>query len=428
MPRPTLVYRLYVAISALLAPLAFRRISKKLAAQDVPAPRIRERLGRATMPRPDGPLIWFHAASVGESLSVLTLIARLGTLHPDLSFLITSGTATSAKLIAQRLPPRSVHQFAPLDAQAPLNRFLTHWHPDGAVFVESELWPQMLIRTKATGIPMVLLNARLSDKSVRTWHKLPATAALLLEQFDRVLTQNQITADNLVALGADPARVAVGENLKATSAPLPVDPAALEAMQAQIGPRPVWVASSTHAGEEEIVLDAHKLLLANHPDLCLILVPRHPERADTVKALITQAGLRFAQRSAEAPLAPDSQVYLADTLGETGLWYTLCPLVFLGGSLLPIGGHNPFEVAQAGGAVVSGPHVTNFAETFDALQEAGAVRIVNDSAELALVMKTLLDAPGELDAMRTAATGFVTAQSDRLDTVATNLSRDLQLR
>ena len=428
MPRPTLVYRLYVAISALLAPLAFRRISKKLAAQDVPAPRIRERLGRATMPRPDGPLIWFHAASVGESLSVLTLIARLGTLHPDLSFLITSGTATSAKLIAQRLPPRGVHQFAPLDARAPLNRFLAHWHPDGAVFVESELWPQMLIRTKATGIPMVLLNARLSDKSVRTWHKLPATAALLLEQFDRILTQNQITADNLVALGADPARVAVGENLKATSAPLPVDPAALEAMQAQIGRRPVWVASSTHAGEEEIVLDAHKLLLANHPDLCLILVPRHPERADTVKALITQAGLRFAQRSAEAPLAPDSQVYLADTLGETGLWYTLCPLVFLGGSLLPIGGHNPFEVAQAGGAVVSGPHVTNFAETFDALQEAGAVRIVNDSAELALVMKTLLDAPGELDAMRTAATGFVTAQSDRLDTVATNLSRDLQLR
>jgi 3-deoxy-D-manno-octulosonic-acid transferase len=428
MPRPTLVYRLYVAISALLAPLAFRRISKKLAAQDVPAPRIRERLGRATMPRPDGPLIWFHAASVGESLSVLTLIARLGTLQPDLSFLITSGTATSAKLIAQRLPPRSVHQFAPLDARAPLNRFLTHWHPDGAVFVESELWPQMLIRTKATGIPMVLLNARLSEKSVRTWHKLPATAAFLLGQFDRILTQNRTTADNLVALGADPACVAVGENLKATSAPLPVDPAALEAMQAQIGRRPVWVASSTHAGEEEIVLDAHKLLLASHPDLCLILVPRHPERADTVNALIIQAGLRFAKRSAEAPLAPDSQVYLADTLGETGLWYTLCPLVFLGGSLLPIGGHNPFEVAQAGGAVVSGPHVTNFAETFEALQEAGAVRIVNDSTELALVMKTLLDAPGELDAMRTAVTGFVTAQSDRLDTVATNLSRDLQLR
>ena len=190
MPRPTLVYRLYVAISALLAPLAFRRISKKLAAQDVPAPRIDERLGRTTILRPHGPLIWFHAASVGESLSVLTLITRLGTLHPDLSFLITSGTATSARLIAQRLPPRCVHQFAPLDTQAAMNRFLTHWHSDGAVFVESELWPQMLIRTKATGIPMVLLNARLSEKSVRTWHRLPATAAFLLRVFDRILTQN----------------------------------------------------------------------------------------------------------------------------------------------------------------------------------------------------------------------------------------------
>ncbi len=428
MPRPTLVYRLYVAISALLAPLAFRRVSKKLAAQDVPAQRIDERLGRATIPRPHGPLIWFHAASVGESLSVLTLITRLGTLHPDLSFLITSGTATSARLIAQRLPPRCVHQFAPLDTQAAMNRFLTHWHSDGAVFVESELWPQMLIRTKATGIPMVLLNARLSEKSVRTWHRLPATAAFLLRVFDRILTQNQTTADNLIALGADPSRVAVGENLKSTSAPLPVDTAALKDMQTHLGRRPAWVASSTHAGEEEIVLAAHKTLLISHPDLCLILVPRHPERADAVRALLEQADFRFTQRSAGDPLAPDTQVYLADTLGETGLWYRLCPLVFLGGSLLPIGGHNPFEVAQANGAVISGPHVTNFAETFDALQDAGAAKIVTDAPELAQTVKKLLDAPGELDAMRTAATGFVTAQSDRLDAVAADLSRDLQLR
>lgn len=413
--RPTLLYSLYCGASALIAPLAWRKVAAKLRDYGLPEERVRERLGHASLPRPSGRLIWFHAASVGESLSVLTLIKRMGEQAPDAEFLITSGTPTSAELIAKRMPPRCRHQFPPLDTAAAVDRFLDHWRPDLGVFVESELWPQMLVRARKAGCPLVLLNARLSDKSVEGWKKRPDTARFILDQFDLMVTQNQKTAANLQAMGAAPERIRPGSNLKAVSAPLPVDAEVLAKVQGSIGERPVWVASSTHEGEEEIVLEAHQALLKTRPDLCLLLAPRHPERGGRVEALVKQAGLSCARRSKGVLPGTRTQVYLADTLGEVGTWYALCPLVFLGGSLREIGGHNPFEPLQAGAAVISGTGHYNFAETYAELTRLGAAAEVHSAAELADQVAKWLDKPDVFQTARDAAAQFISRQSDQLD-------------
>ncbi|WP_415256426.1 3-deoxy-D-manno-octulosonic acid transferase [Sulfitobacter sp.] len=419
MPVPFL-YRAWVVASMGLVPFFARSETNKLCQQGVPVRRAHEKLGHATRDRQgSGPLIWLHAASVGESLSVLALITRMGLLLPRAQFLITSGTATSAALVAQRMPPRTVHQFAPLDAPGPLKRFLRHWRPDAAIFVESELWPQMLRRTHATGAKMALVNARLSDKSVETWRKHPKMAAYLFDVFDLILTQNDAMAHKMVSMHAPSDRVARGINLKSMAGPLPVDEDALFEARAALGHRPVWVASSTHDGEEDAVLQAHQTLLKQFPDLCLILAPRHPERGDAVEDMVTAAGLTCNRRSRGD--APGAQVYLADTLGELGLWYAMTDIVFLGGSLLPIGGHNPFEVAQAGAAVLSGTHVAAFAETYTQLEAEGAAQFVEDGDDLTATLANLLATSHELTDMTDAAKRFVAAQDDQLDGIAARL-------
>jgi len=414
------LYRAWVVASMGLVPFFARSQTAKLRAQGVPVRRAHEKLGHATQDRQgSGPLIWLHAASVGESLSVLALITRIGLILPRAQFLITSGTATSAALVAQRMPPRTQHQFAPLDAPGPLKRFLRHWQPDAAIFVESELWPQMLRRTHATGAKMALVNARLSDKSVETWRKHPKMARYLFGVFDLILTQNDAMAHKMVSMHAPSDRVARGINLKSMAGPLPVDEDALFDARAALGRRPVWVASSTHDGEENAVLQTHQALLKQFPDLCLILAPRHPERGDTVEELVTGAGLTCNRRSRGD--APGAQVYLADTLGELGLWYAMSDIVFLGGSLLPIGGHNPFEVAQAGAAVLSGTHVTAFAETYAQLKTEGAAQFVEDGDDLAATLAKLLSTPEDLAKMNDASKRFVAAQDDQLDGIAARL-------
>ncbi len=421
-----ILYRLWVIASALALPFAMRGERAKLRAAGFDRSRMREKLGHASAPRDaDAPLIWFHAASVGESLSVLALIKRMGLQRPDAQFLITTGTATSADMLGTRLPPRTVHQFAPLDAPGPLGRFLKHWRPEAALFVESELWPQMLRRTRATGAKMALINARLSERSLARWHKRPAVARFLLGVFDLILTQNKAMADALRALDLEPERVVQGENLKSFSAPLPVDATALAASQAALGARPVWVASSTHKGEEEAVLAAHNALITRWPDLCLILAPRHPQRGTEVRDLIAAAGLSYTRRTRGEE--PDACVYLADTLGELGLWYAMTDVVFLGGSLRPIGGHNPFEVAQAGAFALSGPHVANFAETFSAMEAAAAARIVADADDLARQVATLLADADKRKKGCAAAAQFTAARGDMLDEIATRLITTLEL-
>jgi 3-deoxy-D-manno-octulosonic-acid transferase len=425
--RPTLLYRAYHAATRLALPFAARSVMRKLDRHGVPPERQRERLGYATLPRRDGQLIWFHGASVGESLSALTLITYLEKRLPRAQFLITSGTATSAELVSKRLPPRTRHQFAALDAPGPVARFLDHWRPDAALFVESELWPVTLTETRRSGAQLALVNARLSRKSVDTWRKYPDTARFLLDHFAVFLTQNAQAQDNLRLMGAAPDRIRPGSNLKAFAPPLPVDQHVVNQFRGELQNRPLWIASSTHEGEEDIVLQAHRRLLERRPDLCLLLAPRHPERGDAVEALIRNAGLTSARRSRGETPDETTQVYLADTLGELGTWYALTPVVFLGGSLLPIGGHNPFEVARAGAAVITGPGVHNFSETFSPLLAAGGACEVSNGDDLAAAVGRWLDDPAALNTARDACVQVTNRQETAMDQVIDTLCDALNL-
>lgn len=424
---PTPLFRLYRGATMLLVPLVWAVVSRKLRRHGVPAARMHERLGHPSLPRPAPRLIWVHAASVGESVAALSLIVRLGQRLPDAEFLVTSGTATSADIVERRLPPRTRHQFAPLDAPGPVGRFLAHWRPAAGIFVESEIWPVTLAGARAAGARLALVNARLSERSVAGWKRRPDTARFVFGRFDLILTQNRKSAGDLIAIGADPDRVRAAINLKSAAAPLPVDAATLGGLRACLAGRPVWIAASTHAGEEETVLAAHRALLRRHPDLCLLLVPRHPDRGGAVAARIAAAGLSCARRTLAEMPGPATQVYLADTLGETGTWYALSPLVFLGGSLEPIGGHNPFEPAQAGAAVITGPAFHNFAETFAPLIAQGGAVAVSDAGGLAAAVADWIDHPRRLDAARAAAAALVAGRQSGLDQVVDALCAALGL-
>ncbi len=424
--RPTLLLRLYSLATSLLAPMVISRVTAKLKAQGVDEKRFPERQGQATQDRPDGPLVWFHTASVGESLSVLRLIGHMGTLLPNHSFLLTSGTATSAQIVAKRLPPRTVHQFAPLDSRRYLRRFLDHWRPAAAIFVESELWPQMLRETARAGVPLALVNARISEGSARNWKRAARSSRALLGYFGMIHCQDQRTADHLTDLGLTQARA--GRNLKSFSGALPFDAVELTRMQTVLQGRPVWLASSTHPGEDQIMLEAHQSLLAKMPALMLILVPRHPERAKEIEVMIAEAGLHGARRATGERIDGATQVYLADTLAETGLWYALCPLTCLCGSFTPVGGHNPYEPAYAGSAVLHGSLYANFAQTYADMDASDGASEVADGAALTAKLGDLLAAPSALHQMGHMARQFADTQEDALDQIAQDLSKALSLR
>jgi len=394
---------LYLAFSRRAAGFASRKLERRLEQGKEDAARIGERRGEPGQPRPRGELLWFHAASVGEVLSIQELIRRLGEEDDRLNFLVTTGTVTSARAVANRLPDAAIHQFAPLDVAPWIGRFLDHWKPDIAIWTESELWPAMLTETHARGIPMLLLNARMSARSFRRWRLvLPLAARHLLRLFRAVQAQDELTASRLTALGLPADRLAVTGTLKEGSSALPFDEAERAELAGVIGRRAVWLAASTHPGEEEAVSRAHREVMRRAPRTLLILVPRHPERGAELAETLRAEGWRLAQRSAGEPLKPDTEVYLADTLGELGLWYRLAPISFVGGSLVPVGGHNPFEPAGLGSAIVHGPHVTNFRDIYDRLTEAGASRLVRRPDDLAAAIIELL-APDKVAALAHAA-------------------------
>ncbi len=422
---PPGLIRLYAGVADLIAPLAYRRIAAKLKAQGINPARLPERMGHARLARPKGSLIWFHAASIGESLSVLRLISHMGAANADWRFLLTTGTASSAEVVANRLPARCVHQFAPLDARAALRRFLDHWQPTAAIFVESELWPQMLGETHTRGIPMALINARLSDKSARRWERFPKTARHVLGQFSMIQSQDARTTAHLHDLGLSHAQT--GQNLKSIAGSLPHDAAEMARLRADFADRPLWLAASTHPGEDEIMLRAHQSLLKAYPDLLLILVPRHPERAGQIEALRAAHGLQGANRSTGGRITPQTQVYLADTLGETGLWFRLCPITCICGSFTPVGGHNPYEPAFAGSAIIHGEHIANFAQAYADLDASTAAVQVKNAGGLAKALNKLLSTPAELDQMRQNARTFAAQQEGALQDLSTTLTKALSL-
>lgn len=416
MTRPPLLLRTYAGVANIAAPLVFRRIRDRLTAHGVTPQRARERLGHATQPRPNGALVWFHGASVGETLSALPVIdALLDGPNPP-KILVTSGTASSADILSQRLPAGVVHQFAPLDSARVLRRFQAHWQPSLLVLMESEIWPQMIARAPC---PVVLLNARLSERALARWSKLGSTAEWLLSRFALITTQTEPTALALQRLGVAPDRVRMGGNLKAAAAPPQADPDALAGLQAALAKRPSWLAASTHAGEETHVLDAHRSLMRDHPDLCLILAPRHPERADRVAKLVQDAGLTVTRRSAGE--GPSAQVYLADTLGEMGLWYRLSPLVFLGGALTPNGGHNPWEAAALGAAQITGSHLFNSVRDWQMLVAAEAAIVDLTPVTLPQQLARLLSDDARVAQMGHNATRCAAQQSHDVPRVAAAL-------
>ena len=381
--------------------------------------RRHERFGRPDRPRPAGPLVWAHAASVGESLSLLPLIDRLLARLPKAHVMVTSGTVTSATLLARRLPPRAFHQYVPIDHPDAVARFLGHWRPDLALWVESELWPNLVAGTHAARVPMVLLNAKMSERSMRGWRRFPSLIRTLLGAFDIVLAQDALQADRLDRLGARGAAT-VGD-LKSSAAPLPADPAELAALTRAIGGRPVWLAAQTHEGEEAIVAEAHARLAASHPTALTLLAPRHPNRADAIATLLTGRGLAVARRSRGEPIRPDTAVYLADTLGEMGLFYRLSGgIVLVAGSLMApgtIGGHNPIEPALLGGAILHGPDMVNCAANAASLAAAGAAILVADAGGLADTVTALIDDPPRRAAMGAAALRAAEAESGVADRV-----------
>jgi len=382
-PPRSFLLRLYLAVSRRSAAFARRALERRRADGKEDGDRLGERMGEPGLPRPDGRLVWFHAASVGEAASLIELLRRLQQARPELRCLVTTVTVTSAQFLADRLPETCVHQYAPMDVVPWVKRFLDHWRPDLAVWTESELWPAMLCETYAAGVPMLLINARISNRSFRRWRLFRGGATALLARFDRILAQDDLAADQLGQIGADPARLSVEGTLKEGAAPLPYDEAERVRIARAFSGRPVWLAASTHPGEDEIALGAHGHARRALPMLAMILAPRHPARGDALAELLRGRGCSVAQRSKGEPITADTDIYLADTLGEMGLWYRIAAVSFVGGSLVDVGGHNPFEPALLGSAIIHGPHVRNFIDGYRRLAQADAAVLVRSEPELA---------------------------------------------
>lgn len=370
-----------------------------------------ERYGYPSADKPAGPLVWFHAASVGESLAVLALVERVDGL--GLNTIITTGTVTSANLMRARLPAATYHQYVPLDLQPAVARFLDHWRPDLAVFTESEIWPTTVRELKQRRIPQVLVNARMSDRSYKRWSGASTLAENLCDQFAHVIAQSELDAERFRKLGARP--VTVSGNLKVDTKELPFDRNELKRLAAAIGDRPVWVAASTHKGEEAMVIDIHRRLMEKLPNLLTIIVPRHPERGDEVERLVIDAALECTRRSRYEQVDFYTQIYLGDTIGEMGLYLRLAPIVFMGKSLASFGGQNPLEPAAVGTAILSGEKVDNFHESYDRLLEKGGVRMVADENALAEALHHLFDDPDERNKMIEAALMTVNEMRGALD-------------
>jgi 3-deoxy-D-manno-octulosonic-acid transferase len=411
----------YRGLTTLIGPLLPLYLAGRRARGKEDAARFGERLGRPSAARPPGPLVWMHAASVGEAVSLLSLIDRLSRERPTLNLLVTTGTVTSARLLESRLPSdQARHQFVPVDRPRYVRRFLDHWRPDLAIWVESELWPNLVAATQARGIPTVLLNGRMSQASFERWQRWPGLITPLLGRFALCLAQDAAQATRLNALGARGATT-VG-NLKSAAAPLPADAPELARLGGEIDERPRWLAANTHPGEEDAAAAVHRELQPRHPGLLTIIAPRHPGRAVDIAAAFRNQGLSVARRSQGDAITPDIAVYLADTLGEMGLFYRLADIAFIGGSLTPMGGHNPLEAALLGCAILHGGDMSNCIATVEELAAAGGATAVAGAEELAAALDRLLADPAERRRRGKAAGAVATRDNGVLDQVLDRLA------
>ncbi|MEM6891619.1 MAG: glycosyltransferase N-terminal domain-containing protein [Pseudomonadota bacterium] len=337
--------------------------------------RFSERLGKSTRGTTED-VIWFHAASLGE-------VAQIGALATQLArdeqkqLLVTTTTLAGVEWVQRELPD-AFHQFVPMDTPSAVAGFLDNWRISIAIFVEGDLWPRLTLETARRKVPQVLLNARHS----RTRERFAKVYAVLLNSFACLTCRSDQVAIGIRALGLSHEKIHVVPDLRTGSAKLPCSPDELTKLRAEIGERPVWLAASTHPADELHVFDAQRHIIRSAPNTLLVFAPRHPRRGDDLQSIARERGFTVARRSAGDAITPQTQIYLADTLGEMGLLYALAPLAFVGGSIGDEGGHNPYEPAQFGTAVLSGSQVRNFAQAYDALKEAGAAELLQDPTTL----------------------------------------------
>ena len=406
-PVPLVIYR---AATRMMAPAACLAVLARARAGKEDQSRIAERFGKTTLARPAGELIWIHGASVGECVSVLPLIDAL-LVKTDRSVLVTSGTVTSAELMGNRLPQRAFHQYVPVDTPSAVRRFLDHWKPVAGLFVDSELWPNLLFSAQMRGVKLALINGRMSARSYAGWRRAPKSADHLLAAFDLCLAQDDLSAERLRLLGAKDVRVS--GNLKADAPPAPPDVEKMAELAHAVGPRPVLLAASTHPGEDETILPAHDALRRRFQDLLTIIVPRHPPRGAEIAML---CGTRKAVRRSENALpGNDTAVYIADTIGELTMFYRLAPFAFIGGSLVPHGGQNPLEAARLDRPVMAGPYTDNFAGAYETIFAAQGDGLVRCCADIVALAERWLADPGAARAAGAAAAEGATALGGALE-------------
>lgn len=372
--------------------------------------RLMERRGIPSLPRAEGKLIWLHAASVGEALTAITLIAALrDKLGDDAHFLLTTGTLTSAELAGRRMDLRDQHQFIPLDHPKWIARFLDHWRPDAAFWMESELWPNMMAALRARNIPAALVNARLSLRSFERWSGTPDWAAEILSTFHVHVAQSEEDEDRLRKLGA---RTPVTSgNLKYASLPLPFVETKYQAWKNAIATHPTLLYASTHEGEEDMALSIHQELAQDHPGLLTLIIPRHPNRGDKIWNSVKSTGLAALRLSIRPDKVPDAdtEIVLADTMGDLGLFYRLVPFAFIGNSLVktPGGGHNPFEALQCGCIPICGPYMDNFGHMTRDMVDFNTLKPITDEDHLAACLTAWLENPEAVDGLHVSAKGFM---------------------
>ncbi len=404
----------YNTLISALYPLAIRPYiekRKKNGKEDVG--RFNERIGKPLLPRPEGKLVWLHGASVGESVSMLPLIQKILDTCPEAHVMVTTGTVTSAEVMKKRLPSRAFHQFIPIDKPEFTSRFLKYWHPDVALWFESEFWPAILSGLKAQNIPLILVNGRISDRTFKRWKIFSFICKELLSCFTLCLGQSDEDARRLKLLGA-PEALCLG-NIKYAGLPLPIDEKAKQDIQLLVKGRPLWLASSTHNDEELKIAEVHRRLKQKVPGLLTIIAPRHPQRGEEIRRDIEKSGLTTALRSQKQKPTPETDIYIADTIGEMGLWYDIADIVFVGGSLIPHGGQNFMEPARMCDAVIVGPYMHNFTDAMNRALQADAVIRIQTPEELEKNVLKLLTDPEFLKTRRNLAYNWATGEAKVLD-------------
>lgn len=406
--------KIYNTLITILYPLVIKRyINKRKENGKEDTKRFNERTGRPLKKRPEGKLIWLHGASVGESVSMLPLIQRILETYPEAHVMVTTGTVTSADVMNKRLPDRAFHQYIPIDNPIFTTRFVKYWRPDVALWFESEFWPAMLSSIKRKNIPLILINGRISNKTFKRWQQFDFISKELLGCFTLCLGQSEEDAYRLQVLGA-PMSMCLG-NLKFSGLPLPIDEKAKAEFKRQLGGRRLWLASATHDDEEVKIAKIHQRLKQKFPDILTVIVPRHPQRGTEINTNLTELGFKTALRSAESPLKDSTDIYIADTIGEMGMWYDVADIIFIGGSLIPHGGQNFMEPSRVRDAVIVGPHMHNFTDAMNRAKKADAVIQVNDTIELQEQVELLLENKELLEAKKSLAYNWAASEAKVLD-------------